>query len=62
MNREVEVADAVVLFDLRDPDAERKALEARKAWGKHYSRLFTLDADHIVIVFKAGAAIKKRAA
>jgi hypothetical protein len=46
----------VVLFDLRDPDAWLEAGAIRKAWGPRFSEVYTLDADHVAVVLKPGAA------
>jgi hypothetical protein len=47
---------AVVIYDLSEPEAWNAALLARKAWDRRYSRVETLDLDHIAIVFLPGAA------
>jgi hypothetical protein len=40
-----------IVYDLRDPDAWEAARRHRNYWGKLYSDIHTLDAEHVVIVF-----------
>jgi hypothetical protein len=44
-----------IVYDLRDPGAWDQANRARSTWGKLYTDVYTLDADHIVLVFRPAA-------
>ena len=50
----------LVLYDLRDPAQWTAAGEARRAWGREHTTIFTLDNDHVVIEFKPGGAALAR--
>lgn len=45
-----------VVYDLADAEQWTRAGEDRRAWGRGMSQVFTLDTDHIVIVFRPGGA------
>jgi hypothetical protein len=45
------VSCAVMVYDLRDPDAWRQAHAHRGMWGKLYTDVHTLDLDHVALVF-----------
>jgi hypothetical protein len=45
-----------VAYDLRDPDQWEGARSDREAWGRGFSDVHALDADHILIAFHPGGA------
>jgi hypothetical protein len=47
-------APFTVVYDLRDANAWRGAHEHRACWGRLYTDVHTLDADHIALVFRPG--------
>jgi hypothetical protein len=47
---------ALVLYDLRDPEAWARAGRERAAWGHERATIHALDNDHVVIEFRAGGA------
>lgn len=42
----------LVTYDLRDPDAWRRAHKHRRLWGKPYTDYHILDQDHVVLTFR----------
>jgi hypothetical protein len=42
----------VVTYDLRAPDAWGEACRHGRVWGRLYTDIHTLDADHIALVFR----------
>jgi hypothetical protein len=51
----------VLVYDLREPDSWEHAREDRGAWGKELTDIYTLDNDHVIIVFKPGTALEASA-
>ena len=41
-----------IVYDLRDPNAWQVAHRHRGFWGKLYTDIHILDADHIALVFR----------
>lgn len=52
---------ALVLYDLRDPEAWARARRERAAWGKSRTPIHTLDNDHIILEFRPGGAQEAKA-
>jgi hypothetical protein len=42
------------VYDLRDPGARQQAHYHRNLWGRLYTDVHVLDADHIALVFRSG--------
>jgi hypothetical protein len=42
------------VYDLRDPAARQAAQRHRAFWGKLYTDIHVLDADHVALVFWSG--------
>jgi hypothetical protein len=47
-------AEFVVVYDLRDEAARRRAHQHRTLWGKLYTDFYPLDQDHVLFVFRSG--------
>ena len=47
-----EQVSPIRVYDLRDPDAWRQAHRHRGFWGKLYTEIYTLDTDHVLLVFR----------
>jgi hypothetical protein len=41
-----------ILYDLRDPDARKRAHGHRNYWGKLYTDIHALDNDHVLLSFR----------
>ncbi len=46
-------SEFVVVYDLRDGAAWLQAHKHRRLWGRIYSDYFTLDANHVLLVFRS---------
>ena len=44
----------LVIYDLREAKAWKRAHEERGTWGRGRSKVHTLDNDHVIIEFEAG--------
>jgi hypothetical protein len=42
----------IVVYDLRNPVAWRAAHRHRVFWGRLYTEAYTLDCDHVALVFR----------
>ncbi len=47
-----EVLPHLRVYDLRDPAARQAAHRHRAFWGKLYTDIHALDADHVALVFR----------
>jgi hypothetical protein len=47
-----ELLPLVRVYDLRDPTARQAARRHRSFWGKLYTDIHVLDADHVALVFR----------
>jgi hypothetical protein len=45
-----------VVYDLRDPGQWEQARQDREAWGRGFSEVYSLDCDHVLIIFRPGGA------
>jgi hypothetical protein len=50
---------AVVIYDMRGPEARARVGRERAAWGRERATIHTLDNDHVVIEFRAGGALEQ---
>jgi hypothetical protein len=41
-----------IVYDLRDPAARQASHRHRGFWGKLYTDIYALDADHVALVFR----------
>jgi hypothetical protein len=57
----MEPESTLVLYDLRDVEAWKRAGKDRRAWGRELTEVHDLDRDHVVIEFKAGGALEASA-
>jgi hypothetical protein len=46
----------LVVYDLQDPEAWRRVRGELKAWGRSFANVHRLDNDHVLILFRPGAA------
>lgn len=51
----------MIVYDLKDPASWEQAREDRAAWGKELTAIYTLDNNHVAIVFKPGDALEASA-
>lgn len=51
----------LMLYDLRDSAAWKRAHREQKAWGKQFCTVFHLDEDHVVVEFLPGGALEASA-
>jgi hypothetical protein len=48
----------LVIYDLRDPQAWRRAHRERAAWGRLRSEIHPLGNDHVVIEYRPGGDLE----
>jgi hypothetical protein len=46
----------LVVYDLQDPEVWRRVRGELKAWGRSFANVHRLDNDHVLILFRPGAA------
>jgi hypothetical protein len=51
----------MVVYDLEEPDSWEQAREDRAAQGKELTEIYTLDSNHVAMVFKPGGALEASA-
>jgi hypothetical protein len=51
----------LVLYDLRDPAARKRAHRERAAWGRRWTDYYCLDQDHVILAFRPGSAVEASA-
>jgi hypothetical protein len=51
----------MVVYDLEEPDSWEQAREDRAAQGKELTEIYTLDSNHVAMVFKPGGSLEASA-
>ncbi len=57
----MQTESTLVLYDLRDHDAWKRAGQECRAWGLSMIEIHDLDLDHVIIEFRAGGALEASA-
>lgn len=46
----------LVIYDLRDPETWSRVRRELRAWGRAFADVYRLDNDHVLVLFRPGAA------